>query len=77
MHAARWSMPSMDVEVLVVAHCPNKGGAVTLVRRALYDVSLKRVPIRTRVVSSEQYARELGFVGSPTILIDGTESIRQ
>ena len=63
----------MDVEVLVVADCPNEGGAVRLVRRALDDIGLKRVPIRTRVVASEQDAEELGFVGSPTIRIDGTD----
>ena len=63
----------MDVEVLVVADCPNEGGAVTLVRRALDDIGLERVPIRTRVVVSEQDAAELGFVGSPTIRIDGTD----
>lgn len=63
----------MDVEVLVVADCPNEGGAVALVRRALDDVGLKRVPIRTRVVADEQDAEELGFVGSPTIRINGTD----
>ena len=63
----------MNVEVLVVADCPNEGRAVTLVRRALDDVGLKRVPIRTHVVSSEQDAEELGFVGSPSIRIDGTD----
>jgi hypothetical protein len=66
-------MTSMDVELLVMADRPNEGGAVTLVRRALDDISLKRVPIRTRVVASEQDAKELGFVGSPTIRIDGTD----
>ena len=63
----------MDVEVLVVAECPNEGSALTLVRQALDDVGLKRVPIRTRVVSSTQDAEELGFVGSPTIRINGTD----
>ncbi len=63
----------MDVDVLVVADCPNEGSAVTLVRRALDDVGLERVPIRTRVVVNEQDADELGFVGSPTIRIDGID----
>lgn len=66
-------MAGMDVEVLVVADCPNEGGAVALVRRALDDVGLTRIPIRTRVVSSEHDARELGFVGSPTVRINGTD----
>jgi hypothetical protein len=52
---------------------PNESGAVTLVRQALDDVGLKRVPIRTRVVASELDAEELGFVGSPTIRINGTD----
>jgi len=66
-------MASVDVEVLVVADCPNEGGAVALVRRALDDVGLKRVPIRTRVVVDEREAEELGFVGSPTIRVNGCD----
>jgi len=66
-------MASMDVEVLVVADCPNEGDAVALVRRALDDLGLKRVPTRTRVVSSERDAEKLGFIGSPTIRIDGID----
>lgn len=66
-------MDGMDVEVLVVADCPHEGSAVTLVRRALDDVGLKRVPIRIRVVASQRDAEELGFVGSPTIRIDGDD----
>jgi hypothetical protein len=66
-------MASMDVEVLVVADCPNEGGAVALVRRALDDVGLMQVPIRTRVVTDEQDAAKLGFVGSPTIRINGAD----
>ena len=66
-------MGGMDVEVLVVADCPNEGAAVALVRRALDDIGLTRVPIRTRVVASDRDATELGFVGSPTVRIDGTD----
>jgi hypothetical protein len=66
-------MTGMDVEVLVVPDCPYEGRAVTLVRRALDDVGLRRVPIRTHVVASERDAEEWGFVGSPTIRTDGTD----
>jgi hypothetical protein len=71
-------MASMDVEVLVVGDPPNEGRAVTLVRRALDDVGLKRVPIRTQVVTGEQDADGLdadglGFFGSPTIHINGSD----
>lgn len=63
----------MDVEVLVVADCPNEDAAVRLLQRALDDVGLNSVPVRTRTISSEQDAAELGFIGSPTVHIDGTD----
>ena len=66
-------MASVDVEVLVVADCPNEGGAIALVRQALDDVGLMRVQIRARVVTSAQDAEELRFIGSPTIRIDGSD----
>ena len=63
----------MDVELLVVDECPNEGPTAALLRRALDDVGLHRVPIRTRVVSSPQDAERLRFVGSPTVRIDGED----
>ena len=63
----------MDVELLVVPGCPNEGGAVELLRRALDDVGLAQVPIQTRVVSTWQDAERLSFVGSPTVRIDGED----
>ena len=69
----RRSMVSMDVELLVVPGCPHEGRTMTLVRRALDDVGLGRVPIRTRVVSGEDEAEHLRFVGSPTVRINGED----
>jgi hypothetical protein len=66
-------MRPVDVEVLVTPECPCEGGAVLLVRRALNDVGLSRVPIRTRVVETEAEAQRLRFVGSPTVRIDGQD----
>lgn len=63
----------VDVELLVVPECPNEGAAATLVRRALDDVGLRRLPIRTRVVSTDEEAEQLLFVGSPTVRIDGED----
>lgn len=63
----------MDVELLMVPDCPNAGAAAVLLRRALNDVGLASVPIRTRVVSSVGEATQRGFAGSPTILIDGQD----
>lgn len=63
----------MDVELLVIPDCPNEGAAAELLRRALDDVGLSRVPVRTRVVESEPEAERLGFIGSPTVRIDGED----
>lgn len=59
--------------MLVVDQCPNEGAAAAVLRRALDDVGLTRVPIRTRVVVSEDEASRLRFTGSPTVLIDGKD----
>ena len=63
----------MDVDLLVIPDCPNEGAAAQLIRRALDDVGLRRVPIRTRVIETEAEARRLGFVGSPTVRINGED----
>ncbi|MFG3700853.1 hypothetical protein ACGF5C_23520 [Micromonospora sp. NPDC047620] len=61
----------MDVQLLVVADCPNEGPAVVALRRALDEVGLSAVPFTVRVVTSEAEAEQLGFFGSPSVLIDG------
>jgi len=63
----------MDVRLLVIEACPNEGTAATLLRRALNDVGLARVPFETEVVTGLEQAQALGFVGSPTFLIDGLD----
>jgi hypothetical protein len=63
----------VDVDLLVIPHCPNEDAVVQLVRRALDDVGLSRVLIRTRVVETEAEAQRLRFVGSPTVRIDGED----
>ncbi len=63
----------MDVQLLVVDNCPNERPATTLLRRVLDEVGLSQVQIITRVVSDEQQAARLGFLGSPTVLIDGRD----
>lgn len=63
----------VNVELLVVPGCPNEGAAAELLRRALDDVGLAQVPIQTRVVSTRQDAERLGFVGSPTVRIEGED----
>jgi len=63
----------MDVELLVVADCPNGTRAAALLCTALRDVGLGRVEITTTVITSPEHAGRRGFTGSPTILIDGND----
>lgn len=66
-------MSVMDVEMLVVPDCPNESGALSMVRLALQRLGLTAQPVRITVVASQEQAAERGFVGSPTILIDGID----
>lgn len=67
----------MDVQLLVVTDCPNEGPAAVLLRRALDDVGLSSLRFTTRVVSSQVEAEQLGFTGSPSVLIDGRDPFAQ
>jgi hypothetical protein len=61
----------MDVELLVVPDCPNESVALSVLRSAFDRVGLAGQSVRTTVVASQ--AEERGFVGSPTILLDGVD----
>ena len=63
----------MDVELLVVPDCPNEAPAAALLRTALDDVGLARIPFTTNVIDTQAQAEGRGFIGSPTILIDGDD----
>jgi hypothetical protein len=63
----------MDIELLVVSDCPHTAPARDLLRQALADVGLPHQGFTTREVSTPGQAAELGFTGSPTILIDGRD----
>ncbi|MEV4196729.1 hypothetical protein AB0J32_00080 [Micromonospora globbae] len=63
----------MDVQLLVVDDCPNAEGAAAVLRRALDEVGLAGVRFATRVVADQAEAEAVGFVGSPTVLIDGRD----
>lgn len=64
----------MDVELLVICDCPNEGPAAVQLRRALDDVGLFNTRFRTTVVGTMAQAKERGFVGSPSIFIDGQDA---
>jgi hypothetical protein len=67
----------MDVELLVVPDCPNESAAGVLLRAALDDVGLIGVEVRTTVIRTQDDAKRRDFIGSPTILVDGTDPFAQ
>jgi hypothetical protein len=66
-------MSLMDVELLVVPGCVNESGAMSVLDLAFEKVGLTAQRVLTTVIVSQEQAQERGFVGSPTILIDGVD----
>ncbi|HTP22701.1 MAG TPA: thioredoxin family protein [Mycobacteriales bacterium] len=65
----------MNVELLWWEGCPSTERALAAVRQALTDIGLDGIEVRAREVRSDADAEEVGFVGSPTILIDGVDLV--
>ncbi len=65
-------MRAKQVEVLVFAGCPNFEPALETTREAIASAD---VPADLRVVQveSEDAARRLRFLGSPTVRVDGAD----
>ena len=63
---------TVHIEVFVVPDCPNEAAAINVVRNAVADTHVASHITRT-VITTEQQAREHGFTGSPTILLNGTD----
>jgi hypothetical protein len=63
----------MDVELLVVPDCPHEKPAAMLLRSALDDIGLRTVEFQLTVIDTAEAAELRGFVGSPTILLDGVD----
>ena len=68
-------MRELDVELLWWEGCPSTERALAAVREALTDLGLDDAEVRMREVKTDGDARETGFVGSPTILIDGVDLV--
>ncbi|MDQ1739785.1 MAG: hypothetical protein QOE53_1437 [Pseudonocardiales bacterium] len=66
----------MDIELLVVRDCPHAAVAERLVHAALVELGID-VPVTTTVIIDEQHAVQRGFVGSPTILVNGADPFFQ
>ena len=63
----------MNVELLWWEGCPSTDRALAAVRGALSDLGLDDAGVRMREIKDDGDAREAGFVGSPTLLIDGVD----
>jgi hypothetical protein len=63
----------MHVELLYWEGCPSHPRALSDLRAAMLDLGLDPQAVNVRRVHDEAQARELRFVGSPTIRIDGAD----
>lgn len=68
-------MRDLDIELLWWEGCPSTDRARAAVREALDELGLDGTEIRMREIKDDADAREAGFVGSPTILIDGLDLV--
>ena len=62
----------MEIEVLYFDGCPNHEALIARLRRLMREARVDE-QVRLRRVESEQDARREGFLGSPTLRIDGRD----
>jgi hypothetical protein len=62
-----------DIELLWWEGCPSTERALQELRGALLDLGLENLEPRMREIRSQSEAEQAGFVGSPTILVDGRD----
>ncbi|MER6516545.1 hypothetical protein ABT246_06690 [Streptomyces sp. NPDC001553] len=62
----------MRIQILVVPDCPHHKYAAERLRRVLEDIG-SSTTIATRIITDQAEAERIGFIGSPTILIDGRD----
>jgi hypothetical protein len=65
----------VNVELLWWEGCPSTERALEALREALTDLGLGDVHVRMRQMQTDEDAHDAGFVGSPTILIDGEDLV--
>lgn len=63
----------MKVHVLYNRDCPNWQLVIARVKRVLTDLGLKNGVIEPILIETDAAARDYGFAGSPTVLVDGVE----
>lgn len=62
----------MKVEILYISGCPNYPPAVSLAREALKQEGVLAEVVEVEVKDAER-AQDVGFLGSPTIRVDGQD----
>jgi hypothetical protein len=65
----------VNVELLWWEGCPSTERALEAVREALSELGLAGVEVHMREIATDGDAQTAGFVGSPTILIDGKDLV--
>jgi hypothetical protein len=68
-------MSTPRIELLWWAGCPSTDHARDLLTQALDDAGLQPAAIEEREVTSDEQAAAEGFVGSPTIRVDGRDLV--
>lgn len=64
-----------DIELLYWEGCPSHPQALAELRAALADLGRPDARISMTRVETEDEAERLGFVGSPSIRVDGEEAV--
>lgn len=67
---------TIEIELLVVPDCPNEAGAAALITTAVADLHVRAMVTHT-VIATHDMALQRGFVGSPTILVNGSDPFAQ
>ena len=69
----RWLGGTVRVELLYFDGCPNRKVADSRLAQALATRGRDDAVVERRRVQTHEQAEELGFLGSPTIRIEGTD----
>lgn len=63
------------IELLYWDGCPSHPRALTELRWALAELGHSDLHVELTEITTERDARERGFVGSPTLLVDGVDPL--
>jgi hypothetical protein len=64
-----------EIELLWWAGCPSTERAASEVRAAMDELGLDSADLRVTEIRTDEDADTVGFLGSPTILIDGADIV--